>query len=114
MLGIPIAGAAENGKDRVWGSRVLVIVDRHRRDLHAFLRRELVGRALVLLDRRALTGSAETPGERRRTPSVADAVLWQDHGCFVVGAIGSASGEVASLRAEVRRLARQLLPQATA
>ena len=93
------------------GSRVIVVVDRQRRDLHAFLRRELSGRALVLLDRRTRSGSAKTPSERRRPPSVADAVLWQDHGCFVVGTLGGASGDVASLRAEVRRLARQLLPQ---
>jgi hypothetical protein len=92
---------------------VIVVVDRERRDLHAFLRRELAGRAFVLLDRRSRTGSAETPGERRRTPTVADAVLWQDHGCLVVGAVGSAPGDVVSVRTEVRRLARQLLPQAT-
>jgi hypothetical protein len=95
------------------GSRVIVVVDRQRRDLHAHLRRELVGRALVVLDRRTRSGSAETPVERRRPPSVADAVLWQDHGCFVVGALGDATGDLATLRAEVRRLARQLLPQAT-
>jgi hypothetical protein len=94
-------------------SRVIVVVDRQRRDLHAYLRQELVGRALVLLDRRTRTGSGETPGERRRAPSVADAVLWQDHGCFVVGALGGAPADVANLRAEVRRLARQLLLQAT-
>jgi hypothetical protein len=95
------------------GSRGIVVVDRQRRDLHAFLRRELLGRALVLLDRRSRTTSVETPGERRRAPTVADAVLWQDHGCLVVGAIDSAAGDVLRLRAEVRRLARQLLPQAT-
>jgi len=91
----------------------IVVVDRQRRDLHAYLRRELVGRALVILDRRGGSRSAGDSGERRRDLTVADAVLWQDHGCLVVSPVGSLSPDLASLRAEVRQLARRLVLQAT-
>jgi hypothetical protein len=69
--------------------RWLVIVDRARPDLYAWLRRQLGTHADVLLDRRTEPGAAHD--ERRQPLSPAAATFWTQCGYLVVPRQPSAS-----------------------
>jgi hypothetical protein len=94
-------------------SQWIVVVDRQRPDLYTALRRQLGGRAVVIFDRRTATRPPEPAGECRRPLALADAVLWQEHGCLVLAPTTSSVSDTAPLRAEVRHVARQLGQQAS-
>jgi hypothetical protein len=83
--------------------RWLLIVDRKRRDLYEFLRRELEGRATVVLDRRTSSRGYPSNQERRRGLEVLEAAVWHDEGYCVITQAGAPPSDRQAARSVVRR-----------
>jgi hypothetical protein len=83
--------------------RWLLIVDRKRRDLYEYLRREFEGRATVVLDRRTSARAYPSDQERRRGLEVLEAAVWHDEGYCVIAQSGATAPERQAARSIVRR-----------
>jgi hypothetical protein len=96
-------GGCFSNRSMTTGERWLLIVDRKRRDLYEFLRREFEGRATVVLDRRTTARPRRSAPERRRGLEVLEAAVWQDEGYCVITEAGATASERQAARIVVRR-----------